>query len=364
MIHTLQLVSPPMFYSDYRRIEKLAYDHAKCGLYRITDRKKYLLAFKLVLHPGVRVCLNELTVPHIAIVVNPALILGGGYQDLCDLTPKSLDACMKLIAGILQEFDVAFTADQLLLSRIDCTVDVQFPEEHTLDAFIACIQHTNLPRDYHIERFGMRYPNYKEMNRHSFRMACNDVGLTIYDKTYQLLNEDLIEENEIPSGRLRFEAAFCNPAFQRLFVKYGGGIFFDDTDATGDVRKIILRFSSLSIQILKDYFKTHMSPGQYLRKDLACERIDRAPLSAKVKFRMKKMLDEVARCHKGGISAALKNMERDGFRPNELQYLLKCFEKIDLNPATIGIAAKCRELPSIAELLDGEDRFIIPFSGS
>ena len=363
MIHTLQIVSPPISYTVYRRIENHVYYHVKRDMCRIIDRKENLLAFNLPLYPGVQICLNEITVPHIAMVVNPAIVLGGGYHDLCCLTPDLLGICVEYISEILQECEIKHTADQMIISRIVCTREFQLPERRAVEALLACLQHPDVPRGSPVQRFGKQYPDHKERNRHSFRMACNDVSLTIYDKSFQLLNEGLIEESEIPSGRLRFEAAFCNPSFQRLFAKYGGGVFLDDTSPTGDVRKMILRFSDLSLRILKDYFKTHISPGQYLRKDLAYARIDSSPFSEKVKFRMKKVLDEVARCHKGGISAAHRNLEREGYTQNELQYLMKCFEKIDLNLATIGVAAKYQKLPSVAELLDSEDRFIKPFSG-
>lgn len=363
MIHTFRLVSPPLPFNRYRHIENCVYKHAEHGLCRIVNRQENLLLFLLQDYPGLRLCLNSLNVPHIGMVVNPALILGGGYHDLCSLSPESLSTCMKLISSILQKFEVGFAVDQLILSRIDCTVDVKFPKEDALAAFISCIQRTDPPRSYHIERFNKGQPNHKEMNRHSFRMACNDVCLTVYDKTFQLMHEGLMDEASIPLGRLRFEAAFCSPAFQRLFVKYGDGIFLDGS-SEHDLETVIIGFSNLSLRLLQDYFGQHMTPGQYLRGDLALQRIDSGPFSAKVESKMKLLLAEVARCHKGGISAALKKLEGDGFTRNELQYLLRCFEKIDLNPATINNSSGHEEFPSIAELLSDEERFIGPISSS
>ena len=361
MIHTFQLVTPPLSFKRYQHIEDCVYERARLGLCKIVKHQKNLLIFILPRHPGLRLCLNSLTVPHIGMRVNPAIILGGGYHDLCSLTPESLCVCMKLIYSILQEFEVGFATDQLILSRIDCTVDVKFPKENALEAFISCIQRTDLPRGYHIERFHKRYPNHKEMNRHSFRVACNDVCLTIYDKTFQLMNEELMDEGSIPPDRLRFEAAFCNPAFQRLFAKYGDGIFLDGSNEH-EAATVIIGFSNLSLRIIQDYFGQHMTPGQYWRGDLALQRIDSGPFSAKVKSRMKLLLAEVARCHKGGIGAALKNLEGDGFNRNELQYLLRCFEKIDLNPATIKGSSGHEAFPSVAELLSDEEYFVEPFS--
>lgn len=361
MIHTFQLVTPPLSFRRYRRIENCVYGHAKTGLCKIVKQQENFLIFQLPLHPGLRFCLISLTIPHVAIVVNPAIILGGGYHDLCSLTPQFLCECMELISSVFHEFKIGVAADQLILSRIDCTADIKFPQENALKAFISCVQHTSPTRGYHIERFGKQFVNYKEMNRHSFRMACNDVCLTIYDKTYQLLNEGLMEADDVPQDRLRFEVAFSNPAFQRLFAKYGGGIFLDGTCGQR-AGMMIIWFSNLSLRLLQDYFGQHMTPGQYLRGDLALRRIDCGNFSAKVKYKMKTLLAETARCHKGGISAALKNLEKRGFSRDELQYLLKCFEKINLNPATINGATGHETFPSIVELLSSEDRLVKPRS--
>lgn len=361
MIHTLQLVTPPLSFRRYRRIENCVYEHARQGLCKIVKHQENLLCFLLPSCPGLRLCLNNLTIPHMTLTVNPAIILGGGYHDLCSLTSECLCKCIEIISSVFQEFDVGVSTDQLILSRIDCTVDITFPKENALATFIACIQRTNLPRGYHIERFGKQYSNHKEMNRHSFRMACNDVSLTIYDKTFQLMNEGLMEEGSIPPDRLRFEVAFSNSAFQRLFAKYGDGIFLDSPSEHGTAT-VIIGFSKLSLRLLQDYFGLHMTPGQYLRGDLALQRIDSGRFSAKVKERMKVLLAEVARCHKGGIGVALKHLAEDGFSRNELQHLLKCFEKINLNPATINGAAGYEIFPSVAELLSHEEHFVKPFS--
>lgn len=363
MIHTFQLVTPALSFARYRRIENQVYEHAERGTCRIVERQENLLAFLLMYSQGLRICLNSMTVPHVTMVVNPAIIMGGQYQDLCYLTPTLLGICMESVSHVLQEFNMGFTAEQMILSRIDCTVDIKFPQENALEAFISCVQRTNPVRGYHIERFAKHHSNnYKEMNQHSFRMACNDVRLTIYDKTYQLLNEGLMETDNVLPDRLRFEAAFLNPAFQRLFVKYGGGIFLDNSNSNRGAETIIIGFSNLSLRLLQDYFGQHMTPGQYLRGDLALQRIDNGPFSAKVKWRMKTLLAEVARCHKGGIGAAIKNLEQDGIGRNELQYLLKCFEKIDLNPATINGSAGYQMFPSVTELLSNEKQFVEPLS--
>ena len=361
MIHTVQLVTPSISFPRYRGIECRVYEKTKCGLCKIIENQENRLCFHQPQCPGLKVYLSRTTVPHVAITINPARILGGGYHDLCALTPALLNRCMDPVARILREFEIGCTADQLILSRIDCTVDVQFPQENALEAFLACAQRTNLPRGYHVERFGKKFPNHKGMNRHSFRMTCRDVCLTIYDKSFQLVNEGLMDERDVPPDRLRFEAAFRNSAFQRLFTKYGGGIFWDNPDDHG-ARRMAIGFSNLSMKLLQDYFRRHMTPGQYMSRDLTFQRVDSSSFSKKVKLRMKRVLTEVSRYPKSGISAVLKDLRVDGFSQNELQYLMKCFEKINLNPATINSTAGYEMFPSVAELLSDENRFAKPFS--
>lgn len=364
MIHTFQLISPPLTFEQHNRIETHVFDLASRNRCKIVSHHERLLLFQLPTHPGFRLCLNGLNVPHLWIIVNPAVAFGGGYHDLCTLTPDLLDRCMEEVSSVLHETKINFSSERMILSRIDCTADIQFPYKNGLEAFISCVQRTNPAKGYHIERFDKRYSNYKEMNQHSFRMACNDVSLTIYDKGYQLVNEGLMREEEISSDRLRFEVALRNRAFQRLFTKYGGGIFLDGSNDGGNVKNIILGFSNLSLKILRDYFNQSMTPGQYLCRDLAAARIDNGPFSKKIKARMKELLVEVARCHKGGVSAALASLELRGHSQYELQYLLKCFQKIDLNPASINISTGYQSFPSIAELLGNEDILVKPLFGN
>ena len=162
--------------------------------------------------------------------------------------------------------------------------------------------------------------------------------------------------------RLRFEVSFRNSAFQRLFVKSGGGIFVDGS-SEHKAKNLSIGFSNLRLRLVREYFGQHMTPGQYLSKDLAIQRIDNSRFSAKVKSKMKMLLAEVARCHKGGIKAALANLEWSGLHRSELNYLMRCFEEINLNPATIKGATGFQAFPSVTELLDNEERFIEPFSG-
>lgn len=351
MIHTFELITPSMNYAAYSKIESRVYDYIKQGTCQIARRNERSLFFTLPHDPGVRICLHNATVPYAVFIVNPSVMLGGGYADLYRLSSKRLATCLTRLSFIMEKLDLGFSAKQLILSRIDCTTDVKFPRGIALDEFLSCVRRTKLPHGYHIERFPTFIPDHKELNRRSFRMNCKDISLTIYDKSFQLENEGLTGETDTSYQLLRFEAAFHNSAFQRLLLKYEGD--FPSVPVAGEntTETLILWFSNLSLRLLQDYFGTHMTPGQYLRGDLALQRIDAGPFSEKVRERMKVLLYEVSRCHQGGLEKALEVLETSGLSQNELQYLLKCFQIINLNPAAIRGSTGYQMFPSILDLL-------------
>ena len=276
-------------------------------------------------------------------------MLGGGYLDLCRITLETFERCAAIIDSALDLLKIGLTCSQLILSRIDCTVDIDFPYENGIVDFLGCVRHTKLAGGYQALQFPPNFENYEEKNLHSFRIACGDVCLTAYDKSYQLLEEGLMNPTEIPSDRLRLEAAFTNGAFQRLFSRYGRCVTFDT------LGKRIVWFSDMSVKLLREYFEKKLTPGEYLRFDLAIDRINQSTFTLKTKDRMKDFLYEVSRHHKTGIPGAIAAFQERGFSTRKMNYILDCFESLDLNSATICSTSKFECFPSISALPYGKN---------
>ena len=68
-------------------------------------------------------------------------------------------------------------------------------------------------RSYKEQRFPKADPNHKAKNNHSWRVRCKTTTITAYDKTFQLLEEELIERYDAPMPR--FEISRTSAKFKR-----------------------------------------------------------------------------------------------------------------------------------------------------
>lgn len=273
------------------------------------------------------------------------MLLGGTYADLCDITAVDFEYCAAIIDETLSELKAGLTCDQLMLSRIDCTVDVEFSSDLEVMEYILCLKRAELAPAYKMIEFS---PASDERNLHSFRVACKDITLTVYDKSYQLADQKLMSENEIPPNRLRIEAAFESGAFQRLFHMYKKGTLYDTLEGK------IIWYSEMSVRLLSDYFQQVLASGSYLRFDLAVQKILESDFTQKKKERMISFLHQVSRCHKHGVRMAIRAFKEQGYSSSQIRDLLQCFEQIGLNPVAIRGSGTLEGFPCVPELLSGK----------
>ena len=349
-IHTLQLVSKPLSLQRHRRCVNQIFELAREKECYPVYNKNGTLAFKMRDCKGIIVAIMEYMIPHITITINPSILLGGKYDDLCEITAVNFEYCAGMIDEVLAQLKINLTCSQLILSRIDCTVDIAFPSEAEIMEYIFCLKRTELAPAYKTHEFDPSADERNaERNQHSFRVACQDVSLTVYDKSYQLADQGLMLENEIPPNRLRVEAAFESGAFQRLFYRYGKFTLYDTT------KEKIVWFSEMSVRLLEDYFRRTLAPGDYLRFDLAVRKIEESNFSRKKKERMLGFLHQVVRCHKNGVRKAIRRFKERGYSSSQVKGVLNSFQEIGLNPVTIHNDSTLERFPCIPEMLMGKN---------
>lgn len=345
-IHTMMMTTPSLCFQEYKRLCKKAYELIQKKHYRMIENSEKRLGICPTARRGLCFYINNDRVPRVEVFINPSVLLGGSFTNL--YIPEGdggIESFIFCVNELLREVGLKQTFDELYLSRIDCTRDITFPNEGSMVEFLRCIQKTRLTRDYEAVRFDKRFQNFKELNRHSSRARCDDIMLTAYDKSYQLLEQELLPEDQIPPNLLRVEADFKNSSFQRLRKTYNDCIMYNDNGSK------ILWFSQMSGRLLRDYFGRALTPGRYLRGDLALRVIDESGVSSKLKDRMKWVVYKVGQCHRNRLEGALKQMKEAGFSDAQAFWTLNAFEEIGLNPATIHGDCGYLEFPSLQELL-------------
>ena len=322
-IHTLQLVSKPLSLQRHRRCVNQIFELAREKECYPVYNKNGTLAFKMRDCKGIIVAIMEYMIPHITITINPSILLGGKYDDLCEITAVNFEYCAGMIDEVLAQLKINLTCSQLILSRIDCTVDIAFPSEAEIMEYIFCLKRTELAPAYKTHEFDPSADERNaERNQHSFRVACQDVSLTVYDKSYQLADQGLMLENEI---------------------------LYDTT------KEKIVWFSEMSVRLLEDYFRRTLAPGDYLRFDLAVRKIEESNFSRKKKERMLDFLHQVVRCHKNGVRKAIRRFKERGYSSSQVKGVLNSFQEIGLNPVTIHNDSTLERFPCIPEMLMGKN---------
>lgn len=349
-LHTIQIASSSIRYHTFQQILQQLFTLTRQGAYRVTYKTNTSIGFQKADCPGILINLvakDNLT--YFILRLNPSVLFGRGYDALCTFDETSLFQLKEMVNNLLAEINCPkeLSFSTLFLNRVDCTCDIQFPYSNGIPEFIHCIQRTKVPRDYQVVRYHREAPNAEERNRHSFRIQCEDICLTLYDKSFQLLSEGLMPEDEIPQDRLRAEAAFFRPAFPRLFYEVGGR-------PPQSIQKKLLWFSEHSSDLLHRYFGQKMMPGRFLRGDLALQEIRASPFSKKIKDKMEKFVYEVGRCHKNGVSQALIRLSKDGLSRDQAYYMMDAFRELDLNPVTIRGNSGFLEFPSLQQIVQLE----------
>lgn len=344
-LHTLTLGREPLKKKAYKRIVNQLYRLALDGRISVL-RKTSPPSYHITSFPGILVKLSHKVVPRLELKINPALMFGGDYSDLYELTSICLNQMTAQVNGLLDLIEANFSFEDMCLTRIDCTQDIRMPESLLSTELIGTIQRTKLGRGYEREQFGRTYQNYVEKNRHSFRAKCKDISLTIYDKSFQLKEEGIMLPEDIPTNRLRLEVAFGRTSFRRVLNEHLDGTYLDLS--TGET---ILFFSKFSIELIQKYFSLGIMPGRFLRLDLAVEEIEKSPYTRTIKERMKKFMIDVRRQYRYGVEGVLAY---SGFSAGETNYLLKCFRELDINPAALPMNCKCPQFPNITQLLSGK----------
>lgn len=340
-IHTFTLGTKPLNKKKYRHIRNHLL--VLMGNNAAEKTKGHDNQYRMKGFRGVTITLDTKTIYRIELTVNPVILLGGGYADLFIATDETMCALADNINALLYQIGSSDSFEDLCLSRIDCTIDVSMPSQEDITELIQCVQQTKLRAGYEQESFNHKFRNYREKNKHSFRAKCHDVCLTIYDKSFQLQEEGIMRQENIPPNRLRIEAAFYNGALQRILNGHLGATVYDCQLGTK-----IMYFSDLSIRLILKYVNLILSPGRYMRFDLAKEEIEKCNFNKMTKELMIAFLYEVSRHYKEGVDGAIMDC---GLFRNRANSLLRRFRELDLNPVTLPIRSEVQQLPSIAQLM-------------
>ena len=260
--------------------------------------------------------------------LNPHTLLHGEYSSkkVFHAEDKQLKSLDKEMTKLLHKIGLNCNFEQLTLSRIDCCLDFFPKSQEWVDEALRVIRRSLYMKQYKLCTFDKGFPNHKEKNAHSWRICCKTTTLTVYDKTFQLMEEELLEQYDAPM--LRFEVSRSGSKFKR-------GLSDEVKGSNKEILKTVINESEKTIH---SYMKKLHANLPFVRYSDCIARIETVKHSATRK-NMRLLVEKLSDCK--SYAQAVKN---SGLSENKLRTVRKQFEKLGVQPATLRDTAGIDEL--------------------
>ncbi len=352
-IHTFELsrqLTPSEYYSIknslYNQQEKSEdkswmyqdkYKNHICTLY-----KEYGIRIKLEYNQG-----RDMDTYFIRIIVNPRKLIDPKSSYIGILPPKE-SSIKKLKKEFTRLFEgTAFDNDinNYQLTRVDLCTNIRCDNKKLFRELVRVLRKMPTPPKYTREKY--KHKDKKKANRynkHYLRFHCGTHELIIYDKTYQMQDNNLVISYEkMPEGVLRFEV-HCKRAYLRNVEKKSGKV---------STEELLWQMVQESEERIINHFDRCFPDTAFVQMEEIERRIKASAFRGKNRKAMLELASQLQR--KQSVDKALQQMQKDGYNTSDL---LDKFEKLGISPIPLWKNFCAKELPGPVELLravsDGE----------
>lgn len=346
-IHTFEL-SMKLSKSEWKKCKQRLYaDQEETGEHWIyLDKQSGHYICTRHADAGIRIRLEQndtgdgKTTHFIRMIVNPRKLIypQSGYLGILPPDEDSIELLEKTFRHLFRKTLFENDMRRYYLTRVDLCTNIRCNNKKVFRELVRLLRKTATPKKY--ERRFYQHTDRKKANKynkHCIQIACGSQELVIYDKTYQMDENNLAVAYEgLPSGVLRIE------------VHYGRGklkSIEDDTGITDPLDLLWLMIQESKPRILKLVEKCYPQLD-YLSYEEAKARIKQSRFKAHTREQMLTLLEKMQR--RQTIDAALHGMARQGV-PTE--GLLGKFEKLGINPIPLRQRYAASRMPSLAEIL-------------
>ncbi len=251
------------------------------------------------------------------------------------------------LSDMLWELQLSHTVDDFLVSRVDIAADY-FPEHQgEVTERIRLLQHSPHPRHMKVTRFGKSVANYRVKNYHSFRGSSSDMSITVYDKVFQIQEENLAREGDADTPMLRVELALRPKKLKRLWNK----LHTADEKRGGLIRSFRSLYQRLvsvwnhRVELLGTQLSGFEIQGDYVTYHEAKKQVENATVGREQKERMRQLLEG---CHKRKRFA--DGVELSGGE-DCLEETMTLFEQLGISPITLRKDCGFKQLPPLSAVI-------------
>lgn len=276
----------------------------------------------------------------VRMAVNPRKLIypQSGYLGILQPEEDSIELLEKAFRHQFRKSPFEKELRKYCLSRVDLCTNIRCDHKKVFRELVRLLRKTATPKKY--KRILYQHKDKKkanQYNKHYIRIACDLQELVIYDKTYQLSENDLIVAYEdLPSGMLRIEVHYERDKLRRIEKEH-------KTDDPLDLLWLLMQESKP--RICKLVGKCYPDI-EYRSYEVCLKAIERSRFSEQAQSDMRTLVTQMQR--KQTIDAALRWMEKRGLQTDGL---LSKFTKLGVSPIPLRKGYAAERMPSLPEIL-------------
>lgn len=278
----------------------------------------------------------------ISFAVNPCTLLAGSYQPL-ELYRPTEETVRDLYERLTDVFQTIHLCDhegpvvlpqELSLSRMDLTADLWFSKDADISSLICLFRRSMLPRHYKRREL----PGKED---HLFEFVTKEISSKVYDKSYELTQNDRCPKKYRDRKVLRLEVSLKREAFlDRLDLKRKDDLY------------TMLKAGYDQVHSTIDDFLDKLFPAQgvHLPYSEAKERIQTSKLDADKKEQMLFLLKKTSRG--AGLDTAAQKWKQTYHIVDSRKFhaLMERFSKLRVDPITL-TSRETQEVPCLRTLI-------------
>lgn len=296
------------------------------------QREGLRISFEQDIHHQVVSC-------RLRIAVNPRKLIdpNSSYVGILPPTEESVGAVSKAFFIALKKSGLPCVLDAYQLSRVDLCVNVRCDSTALFKELLRVTRKLPTPPKY--ERVMFEDKDKKRAsryNKHHITLKHKSRKLVLYDKTYQILeNGLLLDEEKLPKGVLRFEVHELRERVSKMEKKLG----------TSSVTSLLCHYIKQSERIITGCFRRAYPDEKFMPSD-SLERLVCAEADKSLQEGMLRLVELMVRLKT--LEKGVRKIENEGYGAAAI---LSQFAKLGVSPIPLRKKFCARSMPGVATLL-------------
>lgn len=276
----------------------------------------------------------------VRMIVNPRRLISRKKEYLGIFPPdkNSIELLEKAFYSVLKKSPFPDDIHKYYLTRVDLCTNIRCKNNKVFRELVRLLRKTATPKKYERKFYQSRDRKKANLyNKHYIRISCGSQELVIYDKTYQMEENNLVAAyDSLPDSVLRIEVHYARAKLCRIEST------LCDNDPLAVIRFLMQESKPRIIKLVEKCYPQL----DYLAYDEAQMKIAQSGFKPETRERMQTLMTQMQR--KQTVDAAFAWMEKHGMQTGGL--LKKC-EELGINPIPLRRGYAASRMQSLPEIL-------------